>query len=103
MTCIAFVENKYWTEKDDYVQNRWQATTSKEVFFYCKHNSSLSLDICLSSKALKHLWKNMYLILDLLHYKLNPLVTTVADDIIYFERKTLEDIFTQVLQWWNHN
>ena len=97
MTCIAFVENKYWTEKDDYVQNRWQATTSKEVFFYCKHNSSLSLDICLSSKALKHLWKNMYLILDLLHYKLNPLVTTVADDIIYFERKTLEDIFTQVL------
>ena len=40
----------------------------------------------------------MYLISDLLHYKLNPLVTTVADDIIYFERKTLEDIFTQVLQ-----
>ena len=85
MTCIAFVENKYWTETDDYVQNRWQAVTSKEVFFYCKHGSSLSLNICLSSKALKHIWKKMYFILDLLHYKLNPPVTTVAGDIIFLK------------------
>ena len=79
----------------------------KSTFFIASKGLGLSSDIWPSRKALKGSLQNIYLKLDLLYHKGNPLITAVVDDSIFkkilktiLERKMLEDItFTRLLQW----
>ena len=83
----------------------------KSRFFIASKGLGLSSDIWPSRKALKGSLQNIYLMLDLLCHKGNPLITAVVDDSIFkkilktiLEKKMLEDItFTRLLQWWNYN
>ena len=55
----------------------------KSRFFITNKGVGLSLDIWSSRKALNCLLQNIYLMLDLLYYKCNPLVTTAVDGSIF--------------------
>ena len=61
-------------KKDDRLQHQ------KSWFFNVSKLVLLPLDIWLSRKALTRLLQNIYLMLDLLNHKCNPLVKTVADN-----------------------
>ena len=56
----------------------------KSRFFITSKGVGLYLDIW-SSKALNCLLQNIYLMLDLLYYKRNPLVTTAVDGSIFLK------------------
>ena len=55
-------------KKDD------RASHHKSRFFIASQGVGLSLDTCLSRKALKRVLQNIYLTLDLLYNKHNPLL-----------------------------
>ena len=61
-------------------------------------HQGLSLDIWRSRKDLG-LLQNIY-VLEPLHYKRNPFITTVVDESTFLKifTKTVEDIFAQVLR-----
>ena len=90
---------------------RQKATTSKSRFFIAS-KGGLPLDIWPSRIAIKCLWQNIYLMLDLLYHEHNPFFMTVVGGsifkkifkIIIWEKNIVEGItFTQLLQWWNYN
>ena len=63
-------------KKDD------RALHHKSRFFIVSQGVGLSLDTCLSRKALKRVLQNIYLTLDLLYNKHNPLLTIAVDGSI---------------------
>ena len=63
-------------KKDD------RAPHHKSRFFIASQGVGLSLDTCLSRKALKRVLQNIYLTLDLLYNKHNPLLTIAVDGSI---------------------
>ena len=63
-------------KKDD------RAPHHKSRFFIVSQGVGLSLDTCLSRKALKRVLQNIYLTLDLLYNKHNPLLTIAVDGSI---------------------
>ena len=86
-------------KKDD------RATHHKSRFFIASQGVGLSLDTCLSRKALKRVLQNIYLALDLLYNKHNPLFTVVVDGSIFkkiiklVRKKLVKDIIlTKLLQ-----
>ena len=73
--------------------------------FIASQGVGLSLDTCLSRKALKRVLQNIYLTLDLLYNKHNPLFTIAVDgsiskkNNITCKKKLVKDIiFTKLLQ-----
>ena len=63
-------------KKDD------RAPHHKSRFFIVSQGVGLSLDNCLSRKALKRVLQNIYLTLDILYNKHNPLLTIAVDGSI---------------------
>ena len=63
-------------KKDD------RASHHKSRFFIASQGVGLSLDTCLSRKALKRVLQNIYLTLDILYNKHNPLLTIAVDGSI---------------------
>ena len=53
------------------------------MFFIASKGEGLSLDVWHSRKNFKCLLQNIYLLLDLLYRKRNPLITTVVDGSIF--------------------
>ena len=68
-------------KKDD------RALHHKSRFFIVSQGVGLSLDNCLSRQALKRVLQNIYLTLDLLYNKLNPLFTIVVDCCIFLKKQ----------------
>ena len=83
-----------------------RAPHHKSRTFFASQGLGLSLDTCLSRKALKRVLQNIYLTLDLLYNKHNPLFTIAVDgsiskkNNITCKKKLVKDIiFTKLLQW----
>ena len=81
-------------------------------FFIASKGVGLSSDVWPSRKALKGSLQNIYMMLDLLYHKGNPLITAIVDDGIFkkilktiLERKMLEEdiTFNRLLEWWNYS
>ena len=56
---------------------------SKFHIFIASKVPGLSLDIWRSKKVLRQLLQNIYLVLELLYHKRNPLILTVVDGSIF--------------------
>ena len=83
-----------------------RAPHHKSRTFFASQGLGLSLDTCLSRKALKRVLQNIYLALDLLYNKHNPLFTVVVNGSIFkkiiklVRKKLVKDIIlTKLLQW----
>ena len=68
-------------KKDD------RAPHHKSRFFIASQGVGLSLDTCLSRKALKRVLQNIYLTLDLLYNKHIPLFTIAVDGSIFLKKQ----------------
>ena len=55
----------------------------KSRFFIASRGVGLSLDVWPSRKALKRLFQNICLLLDLLYHKRKPLIATAVDGSIF--------------------
>ena len=55
----------------------------KDPYFYCQQRSRFSSRHLTLKKSLKHLLQNIYLMLELLYHKHNPLTTTAVYGSIF--------------------
>ena len=82
-TCKEYtVEKKTMRKKDDSSSHQ---TSIKVTHFYCKERSRLILRHLMLKKKLKRFIKeqNIYLMLELLYHKPNPLITTIVYGSIF--------------------
>ena len=78
MTCSYTINT---TEKKMTIckNNGWSSHQNRrKTFFFASKEVGLALDIWRSRKALKRLLQNIYLMLEILYHKHNPLITTAV-------------------------
>ena len=61
----------------------------KNPYFYCKQRNRFSSRHLVLNKSLKRLLQNIYLMLELLYHKHNPLITTAVYGSIFKKRLRL--------------